>query len=185
VRASRVWAVSVVVALGLGGVASRAAATTARAILGANGIGTVRFGASKARAVSRLSAIFGAPNWRGVNTACGPLWTEVVWNGIAAEFRGDTFTGYRYAAANQIEGMFGVPRVPSPGGFAGLTTAKGISLGSTLAQVRAAYPVLGLVGTDRHKASNGIVFVDNAEHSPASLSSRIIEIKTFNTCGDF
>jgi hypothetical protein len=177
--------VSVVFVLALGGFAPQVAATSSQAVLRANGIGTVKFGAPKVQAISRLSAIFGAPDWRGTNTGCGAPWTEVVWDGIAAEFRGSTFTGYRYASANQTEGMFGAPRVPPSPGFPRLTTAAGISLGSTLAQVRAAYPVLGLVGTDRHKTPNGIVFVDNAEHSPAPLSSRIVEIKTFSTCGDF
>ena len=61
-----------------------------------------------------------------------------------------------------------------------------VSMRAALAQVRAAYSgALRFAGTDKHKTRDGIVFVDNARHSPAALSSRIIEIKTFGTCGDF
>jgi hypothetical protein len=178
---------SVLFALALGGLAEQAvAAASARAILSASGVGAIKFGGPKAETVRQLSALFGAPNWRGINSGCGARWTEALWDGgLAAEFRGNTFTGYRYASASHIEGMFGAPHMPSSPGFPRLTTATGIALGSTLAQVRAAYRVLRFVGTDRHKTPNGIVFVDNARRSPASLSSRIVEIKTANTCGDF
>jgi hypothetical protein len=159
----------------------------ARAVLRANGLGTVRFGTSKVETVQRLSALLGPPTWRAVNPGCGPRWTEVVYEGrLAAEFRSGTFTGYRYAAASHIAGMFGAPRGIATPAFPSLTTAAGVSVGDTLAQVRAAYPgALRFAGTDRHRTLGGVVFVDDAQRSPASLSSRIIEIKTAGTCGDF
>lgn len=64
-----------------------------------------------------------------------------------------------------------------------LATPRGIGLGSTLGRVRAAYGRLDLVGTDRWRSSDGLVFVDDAEHDPPPPSSRIVEIKT-GTCGD-
>jgi hypothetical protein len=175
------------VGIALGGSALQTLAdTSARVTLRADGIGTVTFGAPKARVVNELSAVFGPPTWRGVNPGCGPRWTEVLWDRLAIEFRYGTFSGYRYAAARHIEGLFDAPRRVAKHALPKLATALGMSLGNTLAQVRAAYPrALTFVGTDRHKTRNGIVFVDNARHSPASLSSRIIEIKTFNTCGDY
>ena len=161
------------------------ASPTATANLGVEGIGPIRFGLPKAQAVDELSALFGTPTWRGVNHGCDPRWTEVEWDDLAAEFHLDVFAGYRYASASDLHDSLGSPRKPTKPGFPRLATATGISLGSTLAQVSAPYAALRLVGTDRHKARNGLVFVDNGEHSPAPFSSRIIEIKTFGTCGDF
>jgi hypothetical protein len=178
-------AVLLLAAVELGQEVTALASTRPSADLGADGIGAVRFGLTKARAVDELSARFGTPTWRGVNTGCGPRWTEVEWNDLAAEFRLDKFSGYRYASANDLHNDLGSPRKPTKHGVPRLATAGGLSLGSTLAQVRSAYPLLRFAGTDRHKTPDGIVFVDHAEHSPAPLSSRIIEIKTFGTCGDF
>ena len=186
VRFPRVAPVLVVVALAAPVLPALADAGT-RGVLRANDLGAVAFGTPEADAVNRLNALLGPPTWRGVNPGCGPRWTEVVYEDrLAAEFRSGTFTGYRYAAARQIAGMFGAPRAIVTPAFPSLTTATGISLGSTLAQVRAAYPgALRFAGTDRHRTRDGIVFVDNARRSPAALSSRIIEIKTFGTCGDY
>jgi hypothetical protein len=65
-----------------------------------------------------------------------------------------------------------------------LATSRGITLGSTLAQLRRAYTVLHPVGTDKRQAGNGLVFVDDAKHDPEPPTSHIIEIK-IGTCGDF
>jgi hypothetical protein len=151
--------------------------------LDGNGIGSVRFGRSKGRVVASLTVLFGSPAWRGVNTGCGPLWTEVVWNGIAAEFRRNSFTGYRFASAAHIKGLFGAPRVAANPGFPALATAKGITIGSTLGHLRSLY-TLHLEGAGRWR-SGSLVFVSNARRDPAPLTSRIIEIKTMSTCGDF
>lgn len=174
------WLVAVLLA---GNVLPALASSRSMVSLDGNGIGPVRFGLSKDRAVAALTALFGSPTWRGVNTGCGPLWTEVVWNGIAAEFRGSSFTGYRYASATHIEGLLGAPRVPGKPEFPALATAKGITLGSTLGHLRSLY-TLHLEGAGRWHYGN-LVFVSNARHSPAPLTSRIIEIKAMSTCGDF
>jgi hypothetical protein len=65
-----------------------------------------------------------------------------------------------------------------------LTTAKGISLGSTLLQLRSAYGDLRFIGVGRWQAANGVVFVVDATREPEPPSSKIVEIK-FGTCGDF
>ena len=165
-----------------------AAATTgvARAIvLGADGIANVRFGLSRKHAVSELRRRFGTPSAQGVNTGCGPRYREVAWGDLVAEFRLGRFSGYRYVSAGYPISIPGGPRAPAPSGpTAGLTTATGITLGSTLAQLRDAYGTLTYPGTDKWKAKNGIVFVDDAERDPDPPSSRIIEIKTA-TCGDY
>lgn len=154
-------------------------------VLDAGGIGTIRFGLSRARAISELLRRFGAPSAEGVNTGCGPRYLEVAWGDLIAEFRLNKFSGYRYVTAGYRLPIPGGPRaVASHGPTAGLFTASGITLGSPLAQVRAAYRPVAFVGTDRWKATNGIVFVDAARHDPEPPNSRIIEIKTA-TCGDY
>jgi len=135
--------------------------------LGPHGIGKAHFGLAKPAAVASLTQVLGPPTSRGPNPGCGPRYTEVAWRGLTAEFRFDIFSGYRYRS-----------RTPK------LATATGISLGSTLAQVRAAYGKLAVVGTDRWRAPNGLVFYDDAQHDPEPPSSRIVEIK-IGTCGDF
>jgi hypothetical protein len=65
-----------------------------------------------------------------------------------------------------------------------LATAKGISLGSTLGQVRLAYGELHFAGVDKWRAANGITFVVDALRDPEPTSSKVVEIK-LGTCGDF
>ena len=153
--------------------------------LRADGIGAVHFGLAEARAVGELRALFGAPSARGFNTGCGPRYTEVVWGELAAEFRSGRFSGYRYSSGGYPLTTPGSPQ-PRPTGRPGkpmLVTPTGVSLGSTLRQLRAAYR-LRLVGASRRQAPNGLVFVDDAKRDPEPPASRIIEIK-IGTCGDF
>jgi hypothetical protein len=65
-----------------------------------------------------------------------------------------------------------------------LATAEGISLGSTLLQLRSAYGDVRFIGVDRWQAANGVVFVVDAAREPEPPSSEVVEIK-FGTCGDF
>jgi hypothetical protein len=138
-------------------------------VLGAHGIGPVRFGTPKPQAVAALSRVLGRPTSRTTSPGCGARYTEVFWGDLEAEFRLGTFSGYRYLDRGELPP---------------LATAKGITIGSTLAQVRAAYGRLGVVGTDRWRAPNGLVFYDDAMRDPIPPSSRIIEIK-IGTCGDY
>jgi hypothetical protein len=169
-------------ALGLAVAASSAGAGgTAR--LGPDGVGSVRFGLVQNRAIARLSALLGAPSSRGVNTACGPRYAEFEWGNLIAEFRSKRFTAYRYRRGGY---PLTTPGSPRPNGRSGprLATATGITLGSTLRQLRAAYPNLRVAGASMWRAANGLVFVDNAKTDPAPPSSRIVEIK-IGTCGAF
>lgn len=169
--------------LGIGGLPAPAS-TPARPYLGSGGIGSVQFGLPKGRAVASLRALFGPPAARGVNTGCAPRYTEVEWGDLIAEFRSNTFSGY-------LKGGWplttpGSSRASPPKAvFPRLATSRGITLGSTLAQLRRAYPALHLAGAGKWRLGHGLVFVDNAGHDPESLLNRIIEIKSFGTCGDF
>ncbi len=155
-------------------------------LLSPEGIGAVRFGQSKAQVVEALTAVLGRSAWQGPNTGCGPRYNEVEWGELVAEFRLGSFSGYRYLKGGWPLTTAGSPSGPSSSQSHGpyLATAKGISLGSTLGDVRAAYGKLSFIGVDKWRPVNGIVFVVNAEHEPEPPSSRVTEIK-FGTCGDF
>jgi hypothetical protein len=155
-------------------------------LLSPEGIGVARFGQAKAQVVEALTAVLGKPAWRGANTGCGPRYNEVEWGDLVAEFRLGSFSGYRYLTGGWPLTAPESPNGPSSSHSHGpyLATAKGISLGSTLAEVKAAYGKLSFIGVDKWRPANGIVFVVNAEHEPEPPSSRVTEIK-FGTCGDF
>lgn len=154
--------------------------------LGSHGIGKAHFGQAKAATVAELSAMFGPPDGRGVNTGCSRRYTEVEWGDLAVEFRSNVFSGYRYMKGGYPITTPGSPHEAHPPKemTPRLATAAGISLGNTLAQVRAAYGKLAFAGTDRWRAPDGLVFYDDAMHDPEPPSSRIVEIK-IGTCGDF
>jgi len=155
-------------------------------ILSPEGIGAARFGQAKAQVVQALTAVLGNPAWKGPNTGCGPRYNEVEWGELVAEFRLGSFSGYRYLTGGWPLTAPGSPNGPSSSESHGnyFVTAKGISLGSTLSEVRSAYGKLSFIGVDKWRPANGIVFVVNAGHEPEPPSSRVTEIK-FGTCGDF
>lgn len=168
-------------------------------VLSRQGIGPVRFGLNKDTAVSRLSRLFGRPSRPFPNSGCGPRYSEVAWGHLYAEFRLGKFSGFRYmlgrwlpqhpANGGALQGLL----VPKPHArrrahlallYPRLATANGISLLSTLGQLRAAYGRLDLIGTDRWQTRDGLIFYTSANLQPPPASSRIVEIK-FGTCGDF
>jgi len=147
--------------------------------LAPSGIGAVRFGLSETRAVAGLTALFGAPTARGINTACGPRFSEVEWGDLVAEFRAKRFSGFRYLEGGYPLTTPGSPPPPrSKAVLPRLATATGITLGSTFAQLRVAYESRRRVGADTWRSANGLVFV------AMPSSNRIVEIKR-STCGDF
>jgi hypothetical protein len=156
-----------------------------RAVLRSNGIGSARFGETEREAVAALTRQFGRPTARLVNAGCGPRLREVEWRHLYAEFRGQRFAGVRYLAGPWPPSHAARNSRPAATVLPRLVTAKGISLGSTLGELRAAYKPLRLIGTDRWRSRNGLVFYDNAQHDPPPASSRIVEIKGGRTCGDF
>jgi hypothetical protein len=161
------------------------AAPAARvATLAPDGIGGVHFGLSRTRTVAELRVLFGAPTARGVNSGCGLRYTEVDWGDFAAEFRSNVFSGYRYLIGGYDFNLRAGPRPTPKAAVPRLATATGVSLGTTLGELRAAYGSLSFVGTDRWRSANGIVFVDDAKRDPEPPTSRIVEIK-IGTCGDF
>ena len=149
-----------------------------------DGLGAVDFGLPKKQAVAELSRLFGPPSATGINTGCGRRYTEVVWGDLDAEFRGSVFSGYRYVNGGYPLVTPGSPRPIKPSSVTPrLATSRGITLGSTLAQVRVAYGTLHRIGADAWRAGR-LSFADNQAHDPVPPSGRIIEVKT-GTCGDF
>ncbi|HLY87247.1 MAG TPA: hypothetical protein VKO84_12180 [Gaiellaceae bacterium] len=65
-----------------------------------------------------------------------------------------------------------------------LATGDGITIGETLQHLRRAEGTLSAVGTSRW-SSAGLVFYVSAQRYPDPPGSRIIEIKSATTCGDF
>jgi hypothetical protein len=65
-----------------------------------------------------------------------------------------------------------------------LATARAISLGDTVTRLRGAYRLVRLVGTDRWRSDDGLVFVDGAKGPTRPPARHFIEIKA-GTCGDF
>jgi hypothetical protein len=152
-----------------------------------NGIGLVHFGLSKAQVVASLRMSLGAPNAEGINTGCGPKFSEVAWHDLIAEFRLGRFTGYRFIQGGWPLTTAGSPddpvtaKPPTPD----LTSALGITLGSTLGELRSAYSKLKLSGAVQWTAPNGLTFVEpSTVRNPRSPADKIVEIKT-RTCGDF
>lgn len=151
-------------------------------LIGPTGVGSVHFGLPKVEAISKLSSLFGKPSSRFVNSGCGPRYTEVAWGHLYVEFRLGKFSGYRYQEYGWIPTRSGVKSHASF--LPKLATSRGITLASSLRELRAAYGRLDLVGTDRWMVRGGLIFYDDSKTQPAAASSRIIEIK-IGTCGDF
>jgi hypothetical protein len=153
--------------------------------LSQNSVGGVRFGLDKNQAVAALSSRFGKPTAQGVNRGCGARYTEVAWGDFTAEFRSNVFSGYRYQRDGYPWRVSGpAPKQRWSSVEPKLTTDGSITVGSTLAQLRAAYPTLRRTGADWWRAPNQLFFEDNALRDPVPPSSEIVEIKR-GTCGDF
>jgi hypothetical protein len=81
----------------------------------------------------------------------------------------------------------GSPREASPSRTLSpkLAVSKGVSLGTTVAELRTAYPGrLHRIGADMWRAENGLIFVDDVKRDPVPPTARIVEIK-IGTCGAF
>jgi hypothetical protein len=156
-------------------------------VLRPDGVGAVRFGITKHKAVTSLSQMFGAPSARGLNTACGSRYSEVEWADFVAEFRSGRFSGFRYVKGGYPLRTAGSPReaFPSKAVSPKLALSRGVSLGGTVAELRVAYPGgLHRIGADMWRAEDGLIFVDDAKRDPVPPTSRIVEIK-IGTCGGF
>jgi hypothetical protein len=157
------------------------------AILGARGVGPVRFGTPKVEAVRGLQKLLGSPNARGINTGCGPRYTEDTWEDFIAEFRQSRFSGFRYIIGGYPIQEKGSPRdhvsAAKPVPF--LSTAAGITLGSDLGELRQRYRKLRQSGAISWTAPSGLTFVISPKHRNVYAgTNKIVEIE-IGTCGAF
>ena len=155
--------------------------------LGTRGVGQVPFGIVRMEAVKRLQGLLGPPNWQGINTGCGPRYTEVAWRDFIAEFYRGHFSGYRYMLDVYAVEAKGSPRDHAPGakGVPFMSTSAGITLGSDLAELRPLYKRLRQSGADSWTAPSGLTFVVwSGYRNMLAGSDRMVEIK-IGTCGAF
>lgn len=179
--AAMVTALAVAVACVSAASASRNAPTP---VVSSHQVGGVRFGTSKSQAVKELTSLLGSPTRRFVSNGCEPYYTEVEWGHLYVEFRLRKLTGFRYMSG-AWEGRAVSPRASDHGLVPTLITPEGVSLGSTLAHVRDRYGPLEIVGTDRWRTRDGLVFyISYLVPQPPPPNSRITEIK-YGTCGDW
>jgi hypothetical protein len=105
---------------------------------------------------------------------------------LAAVASGKTATPV--LSSHAVAGVrFGTPKPQARGRglVPTLVTSGGVSLASTLGEVRDRYGTLAIVGTDRWRSRDGLVFyVSSQVTQPAPPTSRITEIK-YGTCGDW
>jgi hypothetical protein len=150
-----------------------------------NGLAAVSFGASPRQVESILDPTLSAPTATPVS-GCAyhqgpPQFTEIEWGDLVVEFNEGFFVGYR----DILGGWSSIGSFSSPTGNPdpAFTTATGIGLGSSFAQLQMAYPGLARTGSFTWTSPGGIHFVLGSA-APVSAQSTIIEIKT-GTCGDF
>jgi hypothetical protein len=167
-----------------------AAYATAAAVLphlGPDGIGSVRFGASRQTVIAALQPSLGRPNATGINTGCGKSIAEVAWHDLIVEFRSGRFSGYRFVRGGWPLTTPGSPsdRVPSTTPIPPLRTQSGITLGTTLRRLRAVYPTLARAGAVHWRTRDGLVFTEpSTARNLTSPANTIVEIQA-GTCGDF
>ncbi len=150
-----------------------------RVQLDGNGLGLANFGAPAALTTEAITAVLGAATGHP-SAGCTGKYTQAAWHDLIVQFNDGRFTGYRYVAG----GSKGVspslatlhdPVVPT------ITTAKRITLGRTMAEVKRAYRSLHRSGTDFWRTPGGIVFAFySAEANPSSMSP-VYEVKD-NVC---
>ena len=151
--------------------------------LGSDGLGPVDFGSSEELTTVELTRLLGPSSGQGINTGCGPAFTEVDWGELAVEFHENVFSGNRDINRTQGELQLAPVNTIEPVQPAA-QTASGIVLGNSLRQLRAAYSKLSLLGAIRLQVPNGLSFLNNSPQSPGSPQSRIIEIRV-GTCLDY
>jgi hypothetical protein len=146
-----------------------------------NGLGVVSYGASPSQVESILNPTLSAPT-ATPSSGCAydrgpPQFTEIEWDDLAVEFNEGFFVGYRDISGGLNSSSSNL--TPGPD----ITTAAGIGLGATFAQLKEAYPDLVQTGSFTWTSPDGIHFVFESATS-MSAQSTIDEIKT-GTCGDF
>ncbi len=138
----------------------------------------MKLGARESAATARLTRLLGRPT-AFPPADCAGGYRNVEWHDLIVQFKRGRFAGYRYwfTELNHAATNGSVPRQV---GTPALSTAAGITLGSTLGQVRRAYPKLSASGTDFYRAG-ALTFGVAATRYPPPSASLVYEIKV-NAC---
>ena len=147
-----------------GGVSPRAA----RVVLQGSGLGPVRLGTAQRPVTARLSSLLGHPT-AYPPAGCVGGYRDVEWSDLIVQFKRGRLAGYRYWVTRPHQAV--TPK---------LSTATGITLGSTFAAVKSAYPHLTQTGTDFWSA-DGLTFGVTSSQYPSPSSAPVYEIKV-NAC---
>lgn len=146
----------------------RLSAAEARVILQGSGLGPVRIGAAQRSATDWLTSALGRPTAHPP-AGCVGDYRNVEWGDLIVQFKRGRFAGYRFWVTEPDRAV--TPK---------LSTAAGITLGSTFAEVKSAYPHLTQTGTDFWSAS-GLTFGLRNSKYPSPPSAPVYEIKV-NAC---
>jgi len=137
--------------------------------LDGSGLGLANFGEPAALSTEAITAVLGAPTGHP-SAGCTGRYTQAAWHDLIVQFNEGRFTGYRYVAGG-FDGVspsretLHAPVVPM------IATAKRITLGSTMAEVKRAYRSLDRSGTDFWRTPSGIVFAFySGKPNPSPLS---------------
>lgn len=124
----------------------------------------MRLGAAQRPATAQLSSLLGRPT-AYPPAGCVGGYRNVEWSDLIVQFKRGRLAGYRFWVTRPNEEV--KPR---------LSTATGITLGSTFAAVKSAYPHLVQTGTDFWSAQ-GLTFGLRSSQYPSPPSAPVYEIK--------
>ena len=148
--------------------AGAASPRESRVVLQGSALGPVRLGTTQRSATTKLTLLLGHPTGY-LPPGCVGGYRNVEWSDLIAQFKQGRLVGYRYWITKPNQKV--TPR---------LFTAAGITLGSTFAAVKRAYPHLTQTGTDFWN-SGGLTFGLASSRYPSPPSAPVYEIKV-NAC---
>jgi len=145
--------------------------------LNGNGLGVTRYGAALSSATKAVSAVLGKPTGHPAADCTGE-YDQTAWHDLVVQFVAGRFRGYRYLDGGDggVAPTAAVVRSTTPR----LSTATGITVGSSLVDAERAYGTLRRVATESYRTESGITFSVWSSGNP-SPNSRIYEIKS-NVC---
>lgn len=147
--------------------------------LDGSGLGIVNFGAATSAATKALTARFGTPTGHP-SAGCIAAYSQTAWHDLILQFKSGRFTGYRYIAGGW-SGISPSTKSLHAAVMPKLATSKGITLASTMAAARRAYPSLRQTGSAFWRTPDGIVFAFYQLKATSASSEPIYEIKN-NVC---
>jgi len=118
---------------------ARVSAKTSTVRLNGNGLGVTGYGAARSSATKAISAVLGNPTGHP-SADCTSKYFQTAWHDLVVQFVAGRFRGYRYLDGGDraLAPTRAVLRSVRPR----LSTTKGISLGSSLADAKRAYRTL-------------------------------------------